>query len=74
VPTKKDIFNTCSVLCTHNSTPVWYTQNIECNSGEGELDTRDLEIYNTSWCISSSCERETKEGATDLKSEPMSRL
>lgn len=44
VPTKKDIFNTCSVLCTHTSTPVWYTQNIECNSGEGELDTRDLEM------------------------------
>lgn len=44
VPTKKDIFNTCSVLCTHTSTPVRYTQNIDSNSGEGELDTRDLEM------------------------------
>lgn len=42
--TKKDIFNTCSVLCTHTSTPVRYTQNIESNSGEGELDTRGLEM------------------------------
>ncbi|XP_052047773.1 sororin [Apodemus sylvaticus] len=44
VPTKEDLFKTCSVPGTPSSTPVLYTQNVESNSGEAELDTRDLEM------------------------------
>lgn len=44
VPTKEDLFKTCSVPGTPSSTPVLSTQNVESNSGEAELDTRDLEM------------------------------
>lgn len=44
VPTKEDLFKTCSVPGTPSSTPVHYTQSIESISGETELDTRDLEM------------------------------
>lgn len=44
VPTKEDLFKTCSVPGTPTSTPVLYAQNVDSNSGEGELDTRDLEM------------------------------
>lgn len=44
VPTKEDLFKTCSVPVTPASTPVLYAHNVESNSGEGELDTRDLEM------------------------------
>ena len=44
VPTKEDLFKTCSVPGTPSSTPVLYTQNVEPDSGEAELDSRDLEM------------------------------
>ncbi|XP_052617244.1 sororin [Peromyscus californicus insignis] len=45
VPTKEDLFKTCSVPGTPTSTPVLYTQNADSNSVEGEeLDTRALEM------------------------------
>lgn len=44
VPTKEDLFKTCSVPGTPSCTPVLYTQNVESKSREVELDTRDLEM------------------------------
>ncbi|XP_021071139.1 sororin [Mus pahari] len=44
VPTKEDLFKTCSVPGTPSSTPVLCTQNVDPDSGEAELDTRDLEM------------------------------
>ncbi|XP_016063810.1 PREDICTED: sororin isoform X2 [Miniopterus natalensis] len=43
-PTGEDIFKTCSVPATPAPTPVLYSPNVESNSREGDLDTRDLEM------------------------------
>lgn len=44
VPTKEDLFKTCSVPGTPSSTPVLCAQNVKSNSREVEPDTRDLEM------------------------------
>ncbi|XP_019593396.2 sororin [Rhinolophus sinicus] len=42
-PTREDLFKTCSVPVTPNTTPVLYSPNVGSNCGE-ELDTRALEM------------------------------
>ncbi|XP_007174337.1 sororin [Balaenoptera acutorostrata] len=43
-PTREDLFQTCSVPVTSASTPVLCSLNVESDSGEGDLDARDLEM------------------------------
>ncbi|XP_003122614.2 sororin [Phacochoerus africanus] len=43
-PTREDLFQTRSVPVTPTPTPVLCSLNVESNSGEGDLDARDLEM------------------------------
>ncbi|KAM5319352.1 sororin [Glossophaga mutica] len=42
--TREDLFKTCSVPVTPNTTPVLCDPDVESDSREGDLDTRDLEM------------------------------
>nr|KAF6437204.1 cell division cycle associated 5 [Molossus molossus] len=43
-PTREDLFKTHSVPVTPTTTPVLYNPDVESNSREADLDTRDLEM------------------------------